>query len=121
MKRLICAVNTVLWLAYSPAYADTAIYHSTQGAFIMAPMLLSACKDTDPSAHCDPYIAGVMDSIVSNRGVFENNHICTPPDVDIAKLRSIVVKFIEAHGEFPQDSIAASEVATAITEAYPCK
>jgi len=85
-----------------------------------APMLLNACMEYDPGVHCDPYIAGVVDSIISNRMVFQHNQICIPPDVSIDTFRSITIKFIQAHPEFPPNAIAASAVVTAITEAYPC-
>ena len=119
MKQVLQAV-TLGFLLMGAARADIAVSRSALGPMVTAPMLLSACTQEDPGIHCDPYIAGVVDSIISNRGVFLGNRICIPPNTGPDTFRAVTVAFIRSHGELPQDAIAASEVATAITEAFPC-
>jgi Ssp1 endopeptidase immunity protein Rap1a len=119
MRSLAIAIVVVAALL-ATARAETELVPTALSPMVGAPMLLSACLEDDPSVHCDPYIAGVVDSIISNRMVFQFNPICIPPGVSIDILRSITINFLQAHPEFPPNAIAASAVVTAITEAYPC-
>ena len=91
------------------------------GPMVTASILLSACTEEDPGVHCDPYVAGVVDSITSNQGIFQGNEICLPAETPVATIRALVVKFIQTHREMPETTIAASAVVTALTEAFPCK
>lgn len=119
MKRVVQAATFGLLLA-GAARADIVVSRSALGPMVSASMLLGACTQEDPGIHCDPYVAGVVDSIISNRGVFLGNRICIPPNTSPDSFRAVTVEFIRSHRELPQDANAASMVATAITEAFPC-
>jgi len=119
--RWSSVVAALVLVSLVSANAAQIIKRSPLGPMVTAPMLLSACTHGDPGVHCDPYIAGVVDSITSNGGALEDNQICITPEGTVEKLRSLTVQYIQTHQDLPQNTIAASEVATAITEAFPCK
>jgi hypothetical protein len=84
-------------------------------------MLADACEEKDPTIHCDPYIAGVIDTISANGNAFEGKKVCVPDKIDIEKFRVLVVNFIRAHTERSPDSNAAIDIVAVFTKVYPCQ
>jgi hypothetical protein len=120
MRSLVSIIAVTSFVLPGAARADTVVMRSSLSPMATAPMLLDACLERDPGIHCDPYIAGVVDSIIANRMVFQHNQVCIPPYTPIDSFRSVTIEFIRGHPEFPPNANAASAVVTAITEAYPC-
>ena len=91
--------------------------------YVGAEQLLAMCTaapNTNGPELCDAYIAGVVDTIVSNHDLIQGYHICWPkPTANVATLHSVVVAYLQAHPEFAK-GIGASVIDTALFDAYAC-
>lgn len=114
------AVLAALIFAGPASQAAPAVSRSQPGWFIDGELLLRACSDPNP-ALCESYMMGVIDAVISNRGIFEGNQICLPTTgATKAAYRAAVVKYLQDHANL-RGAIGASLIVTALTEAYPCK
>jgi hypothetical protein len=68
---------------------------------------------------CRGYVAGVAD-ILENREVAGYRACIPAPAVEVGKLADIVTNFLRDHPE-QRHSTAASSVAFALSQAFPCK
>lgn len=102
---------------------------STQAHAIEGPLmkgkslaLLCASSKQDDQFSCQSYIAGIIDyhNLIKSLGSAPSVDFCLTPQVTMAQLKLVVVRYLSAHSEH-QDFIAAPGVAMALYNAYPCK
>jgi Rap1a immunity proteins len=78
------------------------------------------CSIRDAELVCSAYLAGVMDSIYSNRNTFQGEKICLPEEMTLEQVKGVLARFLEKHPDFGK-AIGASVVAASLEDAYPCQ
>jgi hypothetical protein len=92
--------------------------------FVSGALLQQMCsadeKKTNGPQVCENYIAGVVDTIASNRDTIQGYQICLPrPGPDLKTLRIMLVKYLGNHPEM-LNGIGASIFDTMLFDSYPC-
>jgi Rap1a immunity proteins len=103
---------------------STVLVHTDSPVYVTGDLLLKFCsadeKATNGPEICDNYIAGVIDTIVSNRDTIQGYQICWPKEMPASfELRAMTVKYLRVHPEF-STGIGASVVNTMLFDAYRC-
>ena len=103
---------------------DTIKVHTDSPIFADGDKLLAACaadpKTTNGPQLCEDYIAGVIDTISSNRDTIQGYVICWPEPVpDLSDFRVMFVQYLHDHPTF-SDGIAASIVDSMLFDHYRC-
>lgn len=81
--------------------------------------LLSWCESADAADFCAGYVVGVIDGENLSRRDGHRTIYCAPKSADAANLKDVVVKYLRAHPE-DHTATAASVVAVALSEVWPC-
>jgi hypothetical protein len=99
-------------------------FHTDSPVFVTAAKMLEYCsadaQTTNGPEICDDYLAGVIDTIVSNRDVIQGYRLCWPtpaPTLDV--LRNMTIRYMRGHPAM-SDGAAASVIDTMLFDAYPC-
>jgi hypothetical protein len=110
----------------APALADDAVIerHTDSPFYVDGKLLLAMCSadptNTNGPDMCEAYLAGIIDTIVSNRDEIQGYHICWPqPSKDLKTMRGEVVDYLKAHPEM-SPGVAASIVNSMLFEHYRC-
>ena len=112
MKTIAVMLAVMAAAAFArPAYAS---YFKT------ASDVQEVCTIAEAELVCSAYLAGVVDSIWSNHGELVGNKICLPDGISEEQVRVAFLKFLQKRPDFGK-ATAASVVAAALTEAYPCE
>ena len=95
----------------------------TDRAFLDGNALLTRCTDAGPvEVECIGYVEGIADAmaaIQAHDGSLQGSRACIPDTVLSTQVRDIVTRFLREHPELRHVS-AASVVAHALAEAFPC-
>src|SRR5262245_52434926 len=106
MSSLYGLIGLAVATAVSPqapvTQAETIKVHTDSSFYVTGDLLLKMCTADDKTTNgpevCRNYIAGVVDTIVSNRDTIQGYQICWPhPGPDLSALQPIVISFLRAH------------------------
>ena len=106
---LVCA----LLLLSSTAFAQVGLYSGSE--------LLASCEDPAHRPECMQYIAGVLDAHSYDLSRFGSpRDFCTPEDVTLEELETVVVKWLKDH-PLKLRLTAANLVILAFVDAFKCR
>ena len=116
----------VLALLSQPAIAQEGVvqYHTDTPIYVTGDLLQKMCtsdeKTTDGPDVCNGYIAGVLDTITSNKGTIQGYKICLPnPGLHLEAVRDMLMTYLHDHPDLSR-GIGASIIDTMLFEAYRC-
>jgi hypothetical protein len=111
--RAISILASALLLVSSTAFAQVGFYSGSE--------LLASCEDPAHRPECMQYIAGVLDAHSYDLSRFGSpRDFCTPEDVTLDELETVVVKWLKEHPAKLRVT-AANLVMLAFVDSFKCK
>jgi Rap1a immunity proteins len=107
-SRHVLIISSIFWSSFASAQAAN--------AFLTGNCIFQKCDNaanSSESSFCAGYVAGITDALQRSRTV------CLPKHVTVRQARDIIIKYLRNHPEERHYS-AASEIALALKQAFPC-
>jgi hypothetical protein len=113
-------IFAVMFAVASSARGQSTTDKTAQGFFFDGNELLIRCNNSP--LFCRGYVAGIADAMSGTQAMVTGRRACLPPPVTVHtvdKEHDVVISFLAAHPEM-RNQIAASLVAQALSEVFPC-